>query len=95
MLPSFLWRRSDLFPSFPFLLIFFSMPRLIVNADDYGIGSERDRGIEHAFTHGCVTSGSLLLVGDSVHLFPQTSDAAMIPFGLHLNLTEGVFPFLT
>jgi len=72
------------------------MGLLIVNADDYGIRFERDRGIEEAFVKGCVSSATMLLAGDSASLFPQTEVSPRIPLGLHMNLTEGdVLPLST
>ena len=65
------------------------MGRLIVNADDYGISHERDQGIEHGFSHGCVSSVTLLLAGDSASFFPYKQVSATLSLGLHLNLTEG------
>lgn len=63
--------------------------RLIVNADDLGAGTARDRGIFAAVAAGSVTSLSLLPNA------PTTAAAAAqvvmqgIPCGLHLNLSEG------
>ena len=41
------------------------MAELIVNADDLGNGSCRDRGIFEAFQNGIVTSASILANGET------------------------------
>lgn len=65
------------------------MIRLIVNADDLGSGASRDRGILAAFTHGIVTSASLLANGPGFALAAREALACHLPAGVHLNLSEG------
>jgi len=65
------------------------MIRLIVNADDLGSGAPRDRGIFAAFTHGIVTSASLLANGRSFAQASREVLACSLPTGVHLNLSEG------
>ena len=66
------------------------MKRLIVNADDFGLAEEVNRGIIVAHRDGIVTSTSLLANGfafdeavAATHRFPQLS------VGVHLNLSQG------
>lgn len=64
--------------------------RLIVNADDLGSGSERDRGIIQSFSYGIVTSASLLANGPSFASAAATARQIDLPLGVHLNLSEGM-----
>ncbi|NUN48063.1 MAG: ChbG/HpnK family deacetylase [Candidatus Brocadiae bacterium] len=63
--------------------------RLIINADDLGADSSRNRGIFEAARRGVVTDASLLVN------FPGFDDAVAdprireFPVGLHLNISEG------
>jgi predicted glycoside hydrolase/deacetylase ChbG (UPF0249 family) len=66
------------------------MRRLIVNADDLGCGSERDRGIFQSFSRGIVTSASLLANGPSFASAAATARELGLPLGVHLNLSEGM-----
>lgn len=62
---------------------------LIINADDLGINTARDRGIMEAFRQGLVTSSSLLANGPSfASAVKQIKEMAM-PVGVHLNLADG------
>lgn len=65
------------------------MIRLIVNADDLGSGTARDKGIFAAFTRGIVTSASLLANGPSFDTVAPEALACKLPLGVHLNLSEG------
>lgn len=65
------------------------MIRLIVNADDLGGGSRRDRGIFEAFANGIVSSASLLANGTSFDHAARGALACALPTGVHLNLSEG------
>ncbi len=66
------------------------MISLIINADDLGSNSERDRGILEAFQQGIVTSSSLLANGPSfISAVAQAKEAGM-PVGVHLNLSDGI-----
>ncbi len=65
------------------------MTSLIINADDLGINSERDRGILEAFRHGIVTSASLIANGPSFDTAVIQAKAAELPVGVHLNLSDG------
>lgn len=66
------------------------MRRLIVNADDLGCGSERDRGIFQSFSRGIVTSASLLANGPGFASAAATARELGLPLGVHLNLSEGM-----
>lgn len=66
------------------------MRRLIINADDLGSGSERDRGILRSFVAGIVTSASLLANGPSFASAAAGALALGLPLGVHLNLSEGL-----
>ena len=63
--------------------------KLIVTADDLGIGSERDEGILEAFHAGVVKCSSLLVNGDSTESAIRLCRDAGLQLGIHLNLTEG------
>lgn len=76
------------------------MRRLIINADDLGSGSERDRGIFQSFSRGIVTSASILANGPSFAAAASVARELGLPLGVHLNLSEGpslsgVIPGLT
>ena len=66
------------------------MRRLIINADDLGSGSERDRGIFQSFSAGIVTSASLLANGPSFASAAASALELGLPLGVHLNLADGV-----
>ncbi|HEX5802273.1 MAG TPA: ChbG/HpnK family deacetylase [Azospira sp.] len=63
--------------------------RLIVNADDLGIGAARDAGILELFAERAITSASLLVGGAHAAEAAAAAVAAGLPLGLHLNLSEG------
>lgn len=65
------------------------MIHLIVNADDLGINSDRDRGIIEAYQRGIVTSATVLANGGSFDSAVQLAGETSLPTGLHLNLSEG------
>ena len=62
---------------------------LIVNADDLGINPERDRGIIEAFTHGIVTSTTMIANGPSFRSATAQARSVGLPIGVHLNLSDG------
>jgi chitin disaccharide deacetylase len=66
------------------------MRRLIINADDLGSGSERDRGIFQSFSAGIVTSASLLANGPSFASAAAAARQLDLPLGVHLNLADGM-----
>jgi predicted glycoside hydrolase/deacetylase ChbG (UPF0249 family) len=66
------------------------MIRLIVSADDLGVNPARNRGILEAFTHGIVTSASLLANGEAFCEAVELAREAQLPVGVHLNLSEGL-----
>jgi predicted glycoside hydrolase/deacetylase ChbG (UPF0249 family) len=66
------------------------MRRLIINADDLGSGSERDRGIFQSFSGGIVTSASLLANGPSFASAATAARQLGLPLGVHLNLADGL-----
>ncbi len=66
-------------------------PRLIVNADDYGLTAEVSRGIRDAHLHGIVTSTTCMLnlpatAGEIAKALQQTPGLGL---GVHLVLTAG------
>jgi predicted glycoside hydrolase/deacetylase ChbG (UPF0249 family) len=65
------------------------MRRLIINADDLGITSQRTHGIFTAFEHGSVTSASLLVNFEGSDTAARHAKERELPIGLHLNFTEG------
>ncbi len=65
------------------------MISLIINADDLGSNTERDRGILEAFEYGIVTSASLLANGPSFGKAVAQVKEAGLPVGVHLNLADG------
>ena len=64
--------------------------RLIVNADDYGITTATNRGIERAHMHGVVTSTTVManqnLAAEAAALRARCPDLGV---GIHLTLTLG------
>jgi predicted glycoside hydrolase/deacetylase ChbG (UPF0249 family) len=67
------------------------MPRLlIVNADDFGIHADVNRGIVNAYRHGAVRSASVMVnmpaFADAVRLAGETPG---LEVGLHFNVTSG------
>ena len=63
--------------------------RLIINADDFGSGPGRNRGIVEAFTCGLVTEASLLANGAAFDDAVAQARAVKLPLGAHLNLADG------
>src|SRR5260370_41814291 len=65
---------------------------VIVNADDFGQSSAVKRGVTHAYEHGMVTSGSLMV------RWPAAGEAAefarnhpSLSLGLHIEFGEWVY----
>lgn len=65
------------------------MIRLIINADDFGYCSERNRAIGDLFKAKLISSTSLLVNGLEAENACRLADAIDLPMGLHWNLTEG------
>lgn len=66
------------------------MKQLIVNADDFGLTENVNRGIAEAHANGIVTSTSLLANGEAFHSAVVLSkQAPRLGIGVHLNLSEG------
>jgi predicted glycoside hydrolase/deacetylase ChbG (UPF0249 family) len=67
------------------------MKQLIVNADDFGVSAEVNRGILHAHHHGIVTSTTVMInFPDAAPGLEQVLAAAPdLGIGLHFNLTAG------
>jgi predicted glycoside hydrolase/deacetylase ChbG (UPF0249 family) len=67
------------------------MKQLIVNADDFGVSAEVNRGILHAHQHGIVTSTTVMVnFPDAAPGVEQALTAAPdLAIGLHFNLTAG------
>lgn len=63
--------------------------RLIINADDFGSGPGRNRGIVEAFVCGLVTESSLLATGPAFDDAVRQARAVNLPVGVHLNLADG------
>lgn len=65
------------------------MKKLIINADDLGINSQRSHGIFLAAEHGGVSSATIIPNGsDSDHAARHALEREL-PSGLHINLTSG------
>ncbi|XP_041348994.1 carbohydrate deacetylase-like [Gigantopelta aegis] len=66
-----------------------SVKLLVVNADDFGYGKERNVGIVECFLKGAVTNTSVMI--NARHTSHAIAEAKKhnIPLGLHMNLTEG------
>lgn len=66
------------------------MKRLIVNADDLGVGRKRNEGILEAHQRGIVTATSMIVNGDAFgHAIDLLRQKPSLDVGLHLNLSEG------
>jgi predicted glycoside hydrolase/deacetylase ChbG (UPF0249 family) len=63
--------------------------KLIINADDFGICEERDRGILELFAKGYVSSATALVNFPNFEKSIEEARKLNLPIGLHLNLTEG------
>jgi predicted glycoside hydrolase/deacetylase ChbG (UPF0249 family) len=62
---------------------------LIINADDFGLSPEIDRGVAEACSKGIVTSASLLANGPDFDGAVQLARAGSLSVGVHLTLTGG------
>lgn len=63
---------------------------LIVNADDFGLNKEVNRGIIKAFNNGIVTSASLLVNRDGYEdALEKISENPKLDVGIHLNAFRG------
>lgn len=66
------------------------MPRLIVNADDFGLTEGTNRAVVDAHSTGIVTSTSLLANGYAFdHAVALAHELPSLGVGVHLTLTEG------
>jgi predicted glycoside hydrolase/deacetylase ChbG (UPF0249 family) len=66
-------------------------PRLIVNADDFGLTEGTNRAIVDAHHTGIVTSTSLLANGCAFeHAAALAREVSSLGIGVHLTLTEGL-----
>lgn len=70
-----------------------ALPRLIVNADDFGQQPARDAAILDLYAAGAVSSASLVVNGRSAGDACRRANEHALPLGLHLNLGDG--PALT
>jgi predicted glycoside hydrolase/deacetylase ChbG (UPF0249 family) len=68
-----------------------AMPKLIVNADDFGLSKEINKGICEAHLRGVVTDTSLLVRSPYAREALRTGTEAGIPIGIHVDL---VTPFV-
>ncbi|CAH1802083.1 unnamed protein product [Owenia fusiformis] len=74
----------------PFQSVPANMPcKLIINADDFGYCTDRNRGILEAFKDGAITSATVLINARDTSEAITIATQHNIPIGLHLNLTEG------
>lgn len=65
-------------------------PRLVVNADDFGLVSEVNRAVRDAHDAGTVTSATLMMTGEAVAEAVDFARAApALGVGLHFTLTHG------
>lgn len=67
------------------------MQYLIVNADDFGLHREVNRGVLEAFTRGVVTNASLIVNEEGSEDAVRRAKKAKLPLGLHLNFFSGSF----
>jgi predicted glycoside hydrolase/deacetylase ChbG (UPF0249 family) len=65
------------------------MQRLIINADDLGINSQRSHGIFMAAEQGVVTSATLMVNTSDSEAAARRAQERELPTGLHINLTDG------
>jgi predicted glycoside hydrolase/deacetylase ChbG (UPF0249 family) len=64
-------------------------PRLIINADDYGVSREVDEAIEELIAAGCLTDVSVLANGPRVELaIEKLRSRPGVSVGVHLNVVE-------
>lgn len=63
--------------------------RVILNGDDFGLGSEINRGIISAIQGGILTSTSVMVKRSAAEEIDQLLDYPDISIGLHLDMTEG------
>ena len=64
-------------------------PRLIINADDYGVSREVDEAIEELIAAGCLTDVSVLANGPRVELaIEKLRSSPGVSVGVHLNVVE-------
>lgn len=84
-----LFLPAKLLPGKPTCITILSMISLIINADDLGINTDRDRGILQAFRQGLVTSASLIANGPSFASAAEQVKVTGLPVGVHLNLSDG------
>jgi len=67
------------------------MKQLIVNADDFGLTNQVNRGILAAHRHGIVTSATLMANGEAFESAVEIArHAPDLGVGIHLNLTQGI-----
>ena len=62
---------------------------LIINADDFGICPDRDRGIIELFELKKISSASIIMNGKNAEQSLRIARLKNYPVGLHINLTEG------
>lgn len=64
-------------------------PRLVVNADDFGLTIEVNQGIVEAWRDGIVTSASIMACGDAFeHAVRVAGECPALDVGVHLTLVE-------
>src|SRR5262249_12130161 len=86
--PRFLGRSPVLFPGFP--VRFPTVPRLIVNADDFGLTPGVNRGILQAHREGLVTSTTLMANSAAFEdAVPLAKSCPSLKVGCHVVLIDG------
>jgi predicted glycoside hydrolase/deacetylase ChbG (UPF0249 family) len=64
-------------------------PGIIINADDLGVDAATTAGIVSAYRNGIVSSASLMVTMPAVEDAVAAAQAAAMPVGLHVSLTQG------
>lgn len=67
------------------------MRSLIINADDFGLSPEINRGVMDCFRAGVVTNASLIVNEAATQDAIQDARIARLPIGLHVNFFSGAF----
>jgi predicted glycoside hydrolase/deacetylase ChbG (UPF0249 family) len=66
-----------------------NLPRVVINADDFGYSSEVNKAIEHALRMGRISSATLMANGPGINeAIAMARQFPVASFGIHLNLTE-------
>lgn len=63
--------------------------KIIINADDLGLCSRRDKGIFELYDKSFISSTSIIVNGDNFKEAVKTAKSKQLELGIHVNLTEG------